>query len=60
MIALKHGLVSLKTLSLRKDKKFYVINHIDDSRQVLDTKGLKTHSNIAEAIKKGGFYWATE
>lgn len=48
---------SSKSIQLRpKRKSFYVLNEIDDTRQVLNEKSLFTRSNIGEAMTKGAFF----
>lgn len=48
----KHGIKSNRTF-------FLVTNHIDDSRQTLDTKTLfdKNHTNVGFAMKRGAFWF---
>ena len=55
-LLLSGGLVvSRKTVRLQKDGRFAIVNHIDDTKQVLTEVELFTASNIGEAITKGAF-----
>lgn len=54
-IALNFGLRSSKRLQY-DDNQWYVYNEIDDTEQVLDDNGLKTDTNIIEALDKGALF----
>lgn len=54
-IALNFGVVSLKYMRLLENGKFFIYNHIDNTKQRLTEKGLFSESNIGEAIEKGAF-----
>ena len=55
-ILLAGGLVvSRKTIRVKKDDRFAIVNHIDDTTEVLTEAELFTASNIGEAITKGAF-----
>jgi hypothetical protein len=49
------GAYSRKTITRRKDGRFRVLNHIDDSVQSLTGKQLYTDSNIGRAMRNGAF-----
>jgi hypothetical protein len=56
-IMLNGGARSSKTIEYNTNLKlFHILNHIDDTEQMLEEQELSTHSNIAEAIQKGAFY----
>jgi hypothetical protein len=56
-IALNGGAKSSKTITfLPEECKFQIINHIDESEQLLSTRELNTHSNIKEAMEKEALY----
>lgn len=38
------------------DNQWYVYNEIDDTEQVLDDNGLKTNTNIIDALDKGALF----
>jgi hypothetical protein len=54
-ILLNFGLRSYKTVS-SKGRRFRVENHIDNTRQLLNTHELYTFSNLGWAIDRGVFY----
>jgi hypothetical protein len=55
VLRLNGGMNSSKLISY-DNERFYIVNMIDDSEQDLSEEGLRTHSNIAEAIEKGALY----
>ena len=59
LIQLKGGLVSRKVIRWDEDdKKFWILNCIDDTEQCLTEKQIinKEHTLIGEAIEKKAFY----
>jgi hypothetical protein len=52
---LNGGAFSRKTITVRTDGRFRVVNHIDDSVQTLSGRQLYTRSNIGKGMKFNSF-----
>ena len=52
-LCLKYGLFSHKTITVRRDGRFRVENHIDGVVQTLSGRQLYTQSNIGEGMSFG-------
>jgi len=53
-IVLNFGLISRKTITLRKDGRFTVENHVDETTQILTSQEIQEEAltNIGKAIRK--------
>jgi hypothetical protein len=54
-LCLRGGLYSSKTITVSRDGRFHVVNHIDDSTVKLSGRQLYTESNIGEGMKRRCF-----
>lgn len=52
---LNGGAYSAKTITLARDGRFRVLNHIDGTKQLLLDAQLNTHSNIGKWMSGGAF-----
>lgn len=57
-IALNFGMRSSKTVDVDEDGKFYIVNEIDDTEDVLTEEDLMDErmTNVGKAIILGAFY----
>lgn len=57
-IVLNGGAYSRKTIYLRENGRYSILNHIDDSRQTLTEKALfdESRTNIGKAINLNSLY----
>ena len=63
VLQLNFGLRSTKRIEwIEEEQKFWVLNYIDDSEQMLTEEQMKDHreTNIGKAIEMGAFWWERE